>query len=378
MQARVEPTRMTLARRLKGLTKGQLAKALEMSVATVTLWEAGERDPTPKLKQLCEVLGQSEEFLTASETPVTNPESVSFRKRADAKRVVRDKAAASVDLASGVVVPALRAFFGRLPSVDLSQMAGLPPEVAAASLREAWGLGESPLRNVVEQLEARGVRVFWVDSDSRSLSAFCKWIESEPYVFLNTAKHDGCRSRFDACHELAHLVLHEEVDFDSVDIRLLEREADAFASAFLLPREPFLEDAPRFFDRDHLFAMKKTWGVSVQAMVRRLFDLQVFSSWQYEYAFRQMSGWGWRSRPEPLAGEMESSKIHSVLCDRLEERDKTPKSFVDELHIPWAIACELMPVLQRRQMALSLSGILAEDGFFCIGDESPDPISFDE
>ena len=360
MRCRIEPTRIILARRWLGISKTTLARSLDVSVGAVSLWECGERDASLRLSDLAKVLKQPESFFVGPEVPVTDARSVSFRKRHDASRQVREKASAAIDCAAGVLTPTIQSIYGRLPSLNLPSLQGMRPEAAADALRREWNLTDGPLRSVVEQLEAKGVKVYWISESSPSLSAFCKWVDGDPYVVLNSAKRDGCRSRFDACHELAHLVLHRDTDFDNVDPRQLEREADTFTSAFLLPRETFLEDAPRTFDRDHLIALKKVWGVSVQAMVRRLYDLKVFSDWQYEHAFRLMSGWGWRSNPEPQAGHMESSKIHWLLNKELEELDRPPEWFADRAGLAWENVAEMMPVLNLAHMGHSLVSLANE------------------
>src|SRR3546814_6566541 len=43
--------------------------------------------------------------------------------------------------------------------------------------------------------------------DTKNVDAFSCWRNGQPFVFLNTFK-SAERSRFDAAHELAHLVLH--------------------------------------------------------------------------------------------------------------------------------------------------------------------------
>ena len=380
MESRTEPTRITLARRLKKLSRSKLAEKMVVSVASVTQWETGERNASNRLSDLVLHLDQTEEFLTGSEVPVTLPETVSFRKRYDATRELRDQAAATVDYAAGVLRPALLNFFGNLPPVSVPNLSELRehPEIAAEVLRQEWRLGDAPIKSVVEQFEAKGIKIFWVDTGSPSLSAYCKWIDRDPFIILNTAKRDGCRSRFDACHELAHLVLHRDVNFDTQNMKEIEREADSFASAFLLPKTSFLEDAPRTFNYSALMDLKRTWRVSVQAMVRRLYDLGAFTDYQYQAAFRTMSGWGWRSQPEPLAGPMEPSWIHNHLCSKLEDQDLTPRDFAISNHLSWTNVSELMPVLEARQSNFLIGDPFADKAPLGINDRIRDYLPYSD
>ncbi len=357
MDGRIDPTRIILARRLKRLSKTQLAKTLDVSQATVGLWEDGARDATGSISQIAKALGQPEKFFTGSDVPVTESSSVTFRKRQSATRASRDRAASAIDMAAGVLLPAVASVFERFPEPDVPDFCGLSPEAAAEATRRHWGLGDGPIKNMVAQLEARGVRVFWVTEENPALSAFCRWVDGQPFVILNTAKRDGCRSRFDAAHELAHLVLHRDTDFDKADARIYEGEADAFASAFLMPKATFTKGMPNIFDHRLLLSKKKVWGVSVQAMVRRLKDAGVLAPWQYERAYKRMSAWGWRSNAEPLAGEMELSHVHWKLCDRLAEEDIDPMAYAEKVGVSWETIEEMMPVLAIRQMNLRLAGV---------------------
>lgn len=343
------------------MSKKQLADELKVSPATIGHWEEGRRDPTASLALLADKLDQPEEFFLGTEVPVTATTAVTFRKRQSATRGPKDRAAAAIDMAAGVLSPAVASVFGRLPQADVPDFSGMSPEAAAEATRRHWGLGDGPIKNVVSQLEARGVRVFWITEDNPALSAFCRWVDGQPFVILNTAKLDGCRSRYDAAHELAHLVLHRDLDFDLHDARVYEKEADTFASAFLMPQSTFIQGAPTVFDAQALLARKKIWRVSVQAMVRRLRDLGVLAEWQYENAYKRMSAWGWRSQAEPHAGEMESSSIHWQLCDRLADSDVDPKEFCKQVGVSWETVSEMMPVLAVRQLKLRLRGVFDDD-----------------
>jgi len=359
MQGRIDPSRITLARRLQALSKAELAARTGVSPGTVVFWEDGTRDATSRVASLSDALKQPEKFFFGSPVPVSGIESVSFRKRYDATRQLKDRATAAIDASAGVLTPALSEFFDKpLPDVDVPNLSGLSPEAAARTLRSHWGLSDGPLRSVVAQLEARGVRLSWVSEPSPSLSAFCKWIDKQPYMVLNNDRRDGCRARFNAAHELGHLVLDQDTNYEAVELKQSEKRTDAFASAFLMPKEAFLEDAPRVFDLDRLFEVKRVWKVSIQAIVHRLYDLDIFTDWQYEQAFRIMSAKGWRRGPEPLSGQVEISKIHWTLCDRLESRDLTAQDWVSQIGLHWESASEMMPVLMMRQHRLSIQSVL--------------------
>jgi Zn-dependent peptidase ImmA (M78 family) len=77
-----------------------------------------------------------------------------------------------------------------------------------------------------------------------------------PRVTLGTDKNDRARSRFDAAHELGHLVMHGDQIWGLPEI---EKQAHAFAAAFLMPAEDIREELPATVDWPKLFNLKRRW-----------------------------------------------------------------------------------------------------------------------
>src|SRR6185437_3223670 len=127
----------------------------------------------------------------------------------------------------------------------------------------------------------------------RRVDAFSHWYGSRPLVFLNPAKDDKARSRFDAAHELGHLVLHHDAEPGN---RIVENQAHDFAAEFLMPREQIAGELPRRLDWDQLFLAKRRWGVSLKALVYRAHKLGVFGESTYRAGMVSLARWG---DPEP-------------------------------------------------------------------------------
>ncbi|MGV3617306.1 MAG: ImmA/IrrE family metallo-endopeptidase [Fimbriimonas sp.] len=336
------PSRIRLARHRRGKTIARVAAEVGVSVQLVAKWETGERDPGDRLPALALALDFPEEFFYGEDVHSTDPAGVSFRRRRASTKALRERNVAAGDLAADVVSPGIHRYL-ELPEPDLPDLSGSDPTAAARSLRQQWGLGSGPIANMVHLLEAKGVEVFFVNEASDCVDGFCLWRDDRPFVFLSTVKPDGARGRFDAAHELAHLVLHPGRDFEACPDDEAEREANAFASAFLLPAETFGYEAPAVLDLPAFGLLRSRWGASIQAMVRRLRDLGRFTPWQYENAMIRMSGMGWRSGPEPGAPRREDSYVHARLLEHLGDGGLGPREFAASLHLPLEDLCTLLP-----------------------------------
>jgi Zn-dependent peptidase ImmA (M78 family) len=93
-------------------------------------------------------------------------------------------------------------------------------------------------------------------------------------------------------------VLHagEEVSYESLG--RLEKQANKFASAFLLPQASFSREVLGT-SLGYFLTLKERWGVSIGAMVMRCKALGILSENQTSYLFRQMNAQGIR-KSEPL------------------------------------------------------------------------------
>ena len=297
------PSRLSLARKRRGLGKTKLARAAGVSVRSITAYEAGETEPTEDtVEQLSQALRFPRSFFFAGEIEAPSAENVSFRSLKSMTSGQRDAAhgagALAIELANWI-----DARFA-LPSANLPDCSEMDPESAAECTRAAFGLGEAPIPNMVHLLESRGVRVFSLAEECLKVDAYSFWRNGTPYVFLNTRKSPE-RSRLDAAHELGHLVLHKDNLPRSRDV---ESEAQKFGSAFLMPRSGVLASTNGLITIQRIMALKRIWDVSAAALTYRLHDLGLTTDWQYRMLFKELSARGYRS-DEPDSIARESSQI---------------------------------------------------------------------
>lgn len=330
------PSRLTAARLRRSLTKKALAEKAMISLRSINSYEAGDYDPSPEtVVVLAQTLGFPVGFLFGDDLTIPSPDAGSFRAASRMTARQRDAVLVTVGIAERLNDWIERHF--DLPKPDVPYLTE-EPALAAQRVREGWGLADNAVPNMVHLLEQHGVRVFSLAQDCLTVDAFSCTLDGQPFVFLNTMK-TGERSRFDAAHELGHIVLHRS-GRQSRD-RGMEQEADAFASAFLMPAGPMLATGATNPSLSSVVRMKKPLRVSPGAFVRRLKDLDMISEWTYRSLSVEISKRGWRtSDPDPCARE-QSQLLEKVLAG-LRSQGRSRKEISDDLHLTEADIGELM------------------------------------
>lgn len=209
----VSPSRLTLARKLRGLTLAALGRITSLSPQTINRWENGHQEPTPEyLDCLAEALRLPAEFFKLPEIDSIPVEAVSFRALTKTPAFRREAVLAAGGIAREIatwISEHYRLPTSDVPSIKLPTSATLHDiETTALRVRSQWDLDQRPIPNMVHLLEAHGVRMFSLVQDIRDVDAFSLHIENEPFIFLDTGK-TAERQRFDAAHELGHLVMHQ-------------------------------------------------------------------------------------------------------------------------------------------------------------------------
>ena len=342
--------RLSLARRRRGLSKKGFAEALDIHPRTVMRWEDGERLPNAEeVSRIATCLKFPEAFFFGSEVDEPTVLAASFRNLTASSAIEIDAAitagAASFrslsamparDRDAALAAGAIGYLLGdwveerfSLPLHDLDDLSHETPDGAARALREKWGIGERPISNMIHLLEAKGVRVFSLAENTNTVDAFSVWRRDKPYVFLNCQKTPE-RQRFDAAHELAHLVLHKH---GGPHGREAEDDANRFASAFLMPASDVLAVIPRVSDLNQMIAAKKRWRVALAALNYRLHKIGVSSEWQYRTFCIQIQERGFRkSEPEGIAREI--SAVWQKVFDSLRSEKVTKAHIAIELNLP--------------------------------------------
>ena len=337
------PDRVELVRRRLGLTKIGFAAQLGIDRKSLQRFESGEYSlPESALARLLGISGYSEGFFQKPSPEYPDADAVSFRSlrslTAASRELARAAGALAFDLDDWI-----RSEYD-LPMHDLTSERDLTSAEAAMRLRVRWGIGNRPVSNMLNLLEAHGVRVFSLVEETRHLDAYSLWRNDEPYIFLNTLK-TAERSRFDAAHELGHLVMHRHA---GSTYPKAEHEADAFAAAFLMPPDDLRAEIPWVRTLRDIITKKRRWGVSAAALAYTLHKAGRITDWHYRGYCIELGKYG-HAEPNPM--ERETSQIWTKVLTDLWSRGISLSRLGGRLSIP------------ERELSALLFGIAAAPNY---------------
>jgi Zn-dependent peptidase ImmA (M78 family)/DNA-binding XRE family transcriptional regulator len=294
MSREFQRERLTAIREARGISMHQLARQLNISSSAVQSWESGKALPREEyLVQLPEIFQvPNHYFFSPISLTSTRLSKTFFRSRASALVAQKKMAQRRIEWLAELVD--LVASYVTLPSVSIDSIAagercdysGKEIEDLALATRRKMGLqGNGPIENLTRLCEASGIIVskFTI---ANSLDAFSTWIDLEgekrPLILVDTIKDSPGRLRFNIAHELGHIILHRSLSRMCGENQLhkeIERQADLFASAFLMPKSSFKERVHAHgTSLEDIFNLKREWRTSMQAIIYRMTDLSIINS----------------------------------------------------------------------------------------------------
>ena len=243
-------------------------------------------------------------------------------------------------LSEFVSLPAVNFPELRLPDNPLL-LSDVEIEEAAGDVRRYWQMGDGPIGNMVLLLENQGAIIARDQLGAETLDGLSEFAPDQlrPYIILGTDKGSYARWRFDAAHELAHIVLHARLDPRLLSrpehFKQIERQAHRFAAAFLLPLASFGEDLFAV-NLDTFQALKPKWGVSIAMMIIRTRHAGLIPEDVERRLWINLSRRGWR-RTEPyddLTEPEEPRLLRRSFEMLLSERAQTPQDIIMNLALP--------------------------------------------
>lgn len=297
------PARLTLARMARGFKQNELSELINRTPSTLSKWESVEYELSPDqeaINRLADILSVQPQWFFK---PSGNKGVAFYRSLRSELGIARDKAAAKLHFSYDLYgTLADRVQFPDIDVPDLAEGRDYRTfrrediDHFANRLRDYWGLGDDPIEDLLLVIENAGVAIAESYIDSEKLDGVSCWFDSQPVMLLAKDKSAGVRRRFDAAHELGHLVLHRNVSEEELsnNLNLIEEQAMAFAASFLLPEITF-RDSIRSTSLEDLADVKPIWKTSIGAMIKRSTDLELITPeharnlWKY-YSYRKWRG----------------------------------------------------------------------------------------
>ena len=290
---------LRIARHARGWSQTELSKQSGISQANLSKLENGLIGPTDDvLHSLANALHFPRSLFFEPDKMLGLPISVHpmYRKKASVGHRGLERLEAELNirllhirrlLESTEFEPELR-----LPDMDIDEFGG-DPERIAELVRRTWLVPTGPMKDLVGWVERAGCVV--MPCNFAALAVDGVTISSPslpPCIFLNR-NQPADRQRFSLGHELGHIVMHR------VPSPKMEDEANAFASALLMPARDVRPYLSGRLTIQKLAALKPVWHVSMQALLYRAKAVGAITANQSQYLWRQISALGYRRNEPP-------------------------------------------------------------------------------
>ncbi|HFI0786025.1 TPA: XRE family transcriptional regulator [Streptococcus suis] len=351
-------SRLEELRLLNGLTRADLARELEVTEQAIWQFETGVTLPKMKNKIVMARFFQVEVdyFDAVDKNGSFSLSRIAFRNAdLEAKKTIHiqmvylEKMNQMIDYLENFVSIPNQIIYQLVDSIEQKLQQHESLEFIADHAREVLAVSVDNA-NLLYSLEKSGIYISerLINGNADAYSAWSR--NGRPFIVLGLGK-SAVRRNFDLAHELGHLLLHNQVDFEELskeELEEKEKEANQFASYFLLPRKQFLMDfvnivGKRVSNPDQYILLKKRFGVSIQALEYRAYKLGLLTPQQNSYFYRQISKKGYKA-VEPLDLEIplkKPSKIRSILdvilsnnlltLSDIERNQRVSKNFISQL-----------------------------------------------
>jgi Zn-dependent peptidase ImmA (M78 family)/DNA-binding XRE family transcriptional regulator len=321
-------TRLKLARKMAGLSLQDLSNILENIVTKQALnkYEQGLMNPsTEVLLSLSKVLNvRPDYFLKKDEIVLGN---IYFRKKESllkkSEESIIEKARDYVErfLEIESIVGIESEFINPIKEKIIRNENDV--EEAAELLRKAWELGNSPIPNIVEMLELKGVKVSLID-ETDEIDGFSSMIANDiPLIVVNIRNKPVERIRFTLIHELAHIILSFEKSLIS-NLKHIEKLSHLFSSCFLLPKKLLIKLIGglhrNYIDIKELITIKEYFGISIKAILYRLSELSIITKNYYQRWMIYLSkNYGQKNEPGEYKAEERQRLFQKLVYRALAE-----------------------------------------------------------
>lgn len=321
--------RLKEALQFREKTMTMLAEETGIRKQSLSLYaNGGNVPPYENVKKIADSLNFPVDFFMTKDLCTTITGNIYFRSQASATKKSRNAQKIKLEYVAKMYEVLLD--YINFPEVNLpedidinlpedsfeadSETVLIEIEKLAAQVRAYWKLGDGPIENLQYVLESNGIIVTGFRDVNSAIDAFSQQIKVNKKTVYIVALATGMkpieRLRFDMAHELGHILMHSwEADNDCItrdEFNAREKQANMFASAFLLPKDSFVRTVAAYpTNIDYYKFLKKKWKVSMQAMMYQARQLNVISANQFQYMMRIVSKNGWRTKePGDVPGQI--------------------------------------------------------------------------
>jgi len=323
--------RIKQARLLSGRTQSEVVDKLgeygiKLTKAGLSKYERGGSVPSPRiLLKLANVLSVKTNYFL--EDPTIKIQWLAYRKHVSLGKKKQEQIQAfATEMLNGQLWLQEKLYPNDIPSFPKREKVKTfkAAENAAAKLRNHWKLSDTPIESLTGIIEDRGGVVINYPYDNKNFQGLSGWANKKYPVAVVCGQSPVDRCRLSLAHELGHLMM----DNNEVTSKDEEKLAFRFAAAFIVPapvafRE--LGERRRNLSFEELFVLKRKHGLSMQAWIRRAFDLGIIKEGHYKSLNIELRSRGWHKK-EPIEynGEELPTKLKQMTLRALSEGIITP------------------------------------------------------
>lgn len=207
-------------------------------------------------------------------------------------------------------------------------------------------------KELLYKLEMSGISILEKNMGAE-IDAYSVWTkENRPLIILGNRKKSSVRRNFDLAHELGHLLMHRLIDMDSLskeEHKVIEKEANDFASYFLLPEQEFINDFKQIKKKSNPYSyveLKMKYMVSIIALEYRAYKLGLLSFEENRYFYASLNKYNMRQK-EPLDEDIpivQPGKIRALLHFVFENQLLLLSDFLDKYNIELSFLANLLSI----------------------------------